>query len=139
MFSLSKTTANWEKRGKWVVAPTGLPWISQGSHLQVGKNVRMAKTAFLDKFVILADNCAIEEFAFIGAKCYIGEGTVIADRARVGRDTRINTAVLVDSLACIGIHCILGECCHIYQNVVIGDFGVVNELEIVTDSQLVAN
>ncbi len=79
-------------------------------HASVSKSAKIGKDVSIEAFAVICDDAEIGDGCHIGANSYIGQGVVI------GKGTRVMPNVTIT-------HALVGEFCHIYTGVRIGQDG----------------
>ena len=77
MILIEEVSRNWERDGKWRIAPAGLAWIAEGHRIIVGDDAH------------IGNDTHIGNDAHIGNRASIGDGASIGNCARIGNDASI--------------------------------------------------
>ena len=91
MIDLNKVTAFWMKsEDGWLIAPAGLTWIGEGSHLkignecQLGDGCQLGNECRLGDWCQLGDGCQLGNECRLGNECQLGNGCQLGDGCRLG-------------------------------------------------------
>ena len=89
MILIEEVSRNWERDGKWRIAPAGLAWIAEGHRIIVGNYARIGDYARIGNGARIGNDALIGDDALIGNGALIGNDARIGNRASIGDGARI--------------------------------------------------
>lgn len=90
------------------------PSVKLGSHVTIGKNVRMKKLSTIEDGAVIEESVTIQSFCNIREDVHLKKGAMIATKAIIGKQTTVGEKVF------IGMHSILEA------GIQVGDHAVVS-------------
>ena len=84
MILIEEVSRNWERDGKWRIAPAGLAWIAEGHRIIVGNGACIGNDALIGNDARIGDDACIGNDARIGNYAHIGNGANIGNGAHIG-------------------------------------------------------
>ena len=86
MILIEEVSRNWERDGKWRIAPAGLAWIAEGHRIIVGNYASIGNGARIGNGASISNGAHIGNYARIGDYARIGNDAHIGNDARIGDD-----------------------------------------------------